>query len=231
MNIVPTVMIKNEEAWIRDVLAPLVGLFDHVIVTDTGSTDSTLDILDVWEERYYPKMIVSRMGTQTPRGLSETRRAQNVQARQVGYEYSLLVDGDEIYSRRGLESILATPIPEGTLLGYTAALSIDIDEEGRFWELADLYSRQALTRTDVLWHGDYPFEAPAVYATKEGTAHSIYFPTPPDDRYHYVHVHRLTRSPQDDQVRMRLQKQKLFSLQAVEIPRTLPFDLEAWRAA
>ena len=48
MNIVPVLLVMNEEVWIKRILTALTHVFPHVIVSDTGSTDATvIEILQV----------------------------------------------------------------------------------------------------------------------------------------------------------------------------------------
>jgi len=225
VNLVPTVMIKNEELWIEDVLKPLSEVFDRILVADTGSIDRTVEIV-----RSFSNADLSLEGNQIPSGLTHVRQKLTHRARELGYSHFLLVDGDELYNRAGLRSILEQSDFSKVFGGYTSMTSLDADDDGQLWELDDQFSRLAVHPTTTTWRGDYPFELPDVFENPKKYPW-VYYTTPNGQGYHGVHLHRLERSSQDDQVVYRTAKRFQFCMQdKPQIQRRDRFDLDRWRA-
>lgn len=222
MRMAPVVMVKNEEYWLARVLRPLVSQFGIVIVGDTGSTDRTRD-----EAAGVAGVELLELGPLDAPALGQARRTLGRRALELGYDWMIMVDGDEVYHPAALAQIAAAPVPEGGLLGFTAMVSLDPDDDGTMWELADLFNRAAVMRSDATWQGEYPFESPVVFGQPEGF---FYYAAPPGMRYHGVHVHRFQRSPHDDAVMYRRQKQFQFAMQDAVVPRVERFDPTGWWA-
>jgi glycosyltransferase involved in cell wall biosynthesis len=220
-DLAPVVLVKNEETWIARVLRPLVAQFGLAIVGDTGSTDRTRD-----EAGSVPGVELLELGPMSAPELGQARRTLGRRALELGRQWIMQVDGDELYHPAALAWIAERPMPAGKRLGYTAMLTIDLDEEtGEYWELDDLFSRAAVMEAGVAWAGDYPFEAPVSFGDPAGF---FYWDTPAGLRYHALHLHRLQRSPHDDAVLLRQQKQHQFSMIDRQVPRTRPLDAAGW---
>ena len=222
MNIIPITMVKNEERFIAAVLQPLVDVFGAAVLGDTGSTDNTVKIAEGIKG-----VDILQLGPQTPEKLGLVRKTLSDWAALLGAEWIMVVDGDELYSREALLSIKNAEMPTGAELGFTLMLSIDEDEQGNFWELADLFSRACINRADVGWKGVYPFEAPEVWLSGKNRYH--YFEVPAGLPYHGVHLHRLRRSGSDSEVYIRQQKQKQFCMRDIQVARRGHFDMTKWQ--
>ena len=217
MNIVPALMIRNEEYYIREVITPLVDIFGRVLVCDTGSEDRTLSIL-----ASIPNVMVVQFGKQSPRGLTEVRRDMMRLCANIGASHVLLVDGDELYSRDALRLIRDYLIPADGVTGFTAMLTLDPDESGNLWEMNDPFTRHCLLPVDDIWNGEYPYDVPSSYADPSGY---FYYPHFPNGRYHAVHLHRLQRSSLDANTILRREKQFQFGLQNLpNIVKTIPYS-------
>lgn len=223
MSIAPIIMVRNEERFIQVVLQPLVDVFGLAIVGDTGSTDDTTALaLSV------PGVHLVQLGVLGPRELGRAREELCRQAARLGAQWALQVDGDELYSRAALRAIQAQPMPAGRELGFTVMISVDEDQDtGALWELDDFFNRAALYPVTARQMGEYPFEAPEQWLQGESVWH--YFDLPAGLRYHAVHLHRLQRSRHDAEVYRRQEKRFQFAMRERQVPRTRPFDLDAWR--
>jgi len=220
-HVAPILMVKNEALWIEHVLRPLTAVFPQVFVGDTGSTDGTDRIAADTEG-----VLVIQYGKKNAAELGQIRYRVARHAMEYGKKYAWLVDGDQLYSEAAMRWVLDQPWPEGRFLGFVTMISLDVDEGGKLWEMADAFSYPPIYSINEKWHGDYPFEVPLAF-DEPGLYH--YFTAPPDLRYHAVHLHRLQRSPHDGGVIGRVQKQKQFCLADKPIPRTVPFNLDSWR--
>lgn len=222
MIIIPVVLCKNEEVWIEHVLSPLVAVFPHVIVTDTGSTDSTVAIVNGMRENGANILLVTHPSV-TPKGLSRCRQDMQEQAKDLfDATHIFLVDGDELYPKKYLQFIHDFPMPENALSGFTWGKEIRELENGELWYLKyhgdDVgLNRQAIISVDSKWNGEYPFESPSTY--DPGNPLNYYWKSP-DPTYHFFHLHQTTRSTRDQDVYIRMQKKNQLSLQ--ETPEISP---------
>ena len=222
-DIIPTVLVKNEERYIGRVLSALSAVFETVLLGDTGSTDATREIA-----RAVPRVQVIEFGPVSTRAFTEARRELGKQVAMCGATWQFLCDGDELYCAATLRGIVAQGMPPGKQAGFTDLRSLDADDQGGLWEINDGYTRLAMLPAGVRWKGDYPFDIPLVFDSPE-LYH--YFSAVPGYRYHGLHLHRLVRSGQDDSVMFRKDKQMLFSMMVREdVARVCPFDLAAWDA-
>lgn len=218
--IIPTVMVKNEAYHIQAVLRPLVAVFGTVLVGDTGSTDDTAALAESVGAQVY------HLGPKDARGLTDTRRRLGQEAGLRGARWQLQCDGDELYNVAGLTVVRDTPLPEGASCGFTSVVTLDPDESGQVWELADQFCRLAVLPVNCKWGGDYPFDSPDCFARHQGF---FYYPLPAGQRMHAVHLHRFTRSPRDDEVLIRNHKRTQFAMRDAVVPRTVIFDLAVWK--
>lgn len=220
MKIIPVIMVRNEEIYIQQVLAPLATAFEHVLLADTGSNDTTVDIA----ERISNVQIVE-YGLCNPEQLTDVRRDLGKRAVALGADMQFLVDGDELYSLAAAQQIAGYEYPANARTVFTTMVTLDLDENNQLWELDDRFSRQALLPANDVWHGIYPFDTPSSFDHPSGF---FYLPEPPNQKYHAVHLHRLIRSRYDKEVLMRDEKRYKFSLQDKRVPRTVPFDMPSW---
>lgn len=219
LDVLPVVMVRNEERFIAQVLRPLVAVFGTAIVADTGSTDETVTLARAVGATVY------EVGRQDLPGLTQTRKRLGQEVWRRGVPWQFLVDGDELYAESALRQIAQVTLPAGTSCAFTSMLSLDEDLDGAVWELQDQFSRCAIFPADAKWGGTYPFDSPDAFSRPQGF---FYYDAPAGLRYHGVHLHRLRRSRRDDEVALRVAKQKQFCLQNLTVPRGARFDLEAW---
>lgn len=213
MKIVPVLLIKNEEVWIKRVVSALTTVFENVIVTDTGSTDTTISQL-----RGMDRVLLWEVGTQTAQGLTAHRQSMSDDAKKIfGATHIFLVDGDELYPTSYLRAIAGLPMPDNALSGFTTGIEVGQAENDELWFYGINGNDVTLNRQSIIpvtshWSGVYPFESPDSY--KPGSPLNHYFPVPPNT-YGFYHLHHTTRSTADEDVYLRSQKRHQFSLRNV----------------
>ena len=191
--ITPAIFCKNEEYWMHYVLRDLIKCFDNIVVLDTGSTDSTLDILrntdriTLIEEHYgdNPKLIGN--SPNVLRGLVDT-------------DWMLLVAGDEIWLEPQLLDLieLVAKIPSNKTVGMATGRNIGF-RDGKFFEFAGM-SADRLFRKSVIWDKvDYPDESHGLHSRLD-RGEVEYLPV------NYWHVRDLQRSSQDESTYYRSKK-------------------------
>jgi len=219
--IVPVLLVKNEEVWIRRILTALANVFPHIIVSDTGSTDSTIDeIIQV------PNIHLIRTARSLlPNELTRQRQYMQDEAKRLfGASHIFLVDGDELYPTKYLQYIADNPMPDNSLSGFTSGIECGELENGEIWFYGNKgalvgLNRQAIIPVDSHWKGEYPFESPDCY--EPGSPLNHYFPIP-DGLQGFYHLHHTRRSRFDADVYLRAEKKDQFSLRAA--PELQPYQ-------
>lgn len=216
MNIVPVLLIKNEEIWIRRIVSALANVFPHIIVSDTGSTDNTIQEIETISQ----VTLYSFTNVDAHR-LTELRQFMQDRAKDLfDATHIFLVDGDELYPTSYLKYIAENPMPDNSPSGFTSGTEICEMENGELWYYHVGLNRQAIIPVDSKWRGVYPFESPNCY--EPGNPLNHYFPIPQGLKGFY-HLHHTRRSRFDGDVYLRSEKKDHFSMRAA--PEIQPQEL------
>lgn len=221
MRLIPIIMCRNEQFHIAEVLVSLFAVFPEIILGDTGSTDDTVkEALRVCIEPSNKGLHLMQFGQLDAVGLGQARAEMCVEAISRGYNYVLQCDADELYYPKALEGLIGMPLPGGKRLGFTRMVTIEPDKSGQMWMMSDWFWRAAVFPATDRWHGDYPFETPESFDLGSAVYH--YYEPPKDTLVHGLHLHRLQRSPKDDEVMFRNEKRFQFSFQNQVHHRVMP---------
>ena len=100
-EIVPLILVKNDEYWLPYCLKSVSGWFDRYVIYDVGSTDRTKDIINwfVDREKKQADFFVRFLPHVDPMVQGAFRNSMIAEARS---EFYLILDGDEIYSDSSL---------------------------------------------------------------------------------------------------------------------------------
>lgn len=203
--LVPIMVCKNEEIWIGRVLSALVSVFPHVVVADTGSTDSTREQI-----AKVPNVHLLSFENLSPADVGLCRgEIQKVAREQYGAERVFLVDADELYPIKYLRFIADNPMPVDAPGGFTAGVECTELPNGECWLYDVGCNRHAIFSADSKWSGVYPFESPDSYLP--GNPKNHYWQSP-DPSYRFFHLHQMRRSSKDEDVYMRMKKKYQFGL-------------------
>lgn len=119
-------ILKNEDQWVWYALQSILPYADEILVTDTGSTDKTLDII---KSIASPKIKFTQVPTSSA---SDVTRVREDQLKETKTPWVWIVDGDEVYPKITAEECVAA--------------ARDSQYEGvvvrRFDLLGDIYHRQ-----------------------------------------------------------------------------------------
>jgi len=110
------VVIRNEDIWIWYVIQAVLPYFDKILITDTGSEDHTLEILDTIKSDkiqliHKPKLT----GLEFQAAFNKYR---NEQIEMTETPWWFLLDGDECFSSQGIKEMiekLPSIIPQWTV--------------------------------------------------------------------------------------------------------------------
>ncbi len=128
-GITANMVVKNEDIWIWFALNSILPYVDQVLVTDTGSSDQTVKIIQSIRS---PKIVFTETPANSASQVTDIRQAQ---LEQTKTPWAWIVDGDEIYpNSTAKECIDATRVDkyEGILVR-------------RYDLLGDIYHRQIET--------------------------------------------------------------------------------------
>jgi len=120
MKISLCLLVKDEERTIEDCLAPIHDLFDEILVTDTGSTDRTCELLR------------ERFGVTPDHGSLEERQcfakfeARNRLIERARHPWILFLDADERLGRDEAAALLDAP-DHPAVSGYFCAWDTYVD--------------------------------------------------------------------------------------------------------
>lgn len=118
-------MVKNEDQWVRYSLLSILPYVDTVLVTDTGSTDHTLEAI---KSIASPKIILTETRVNTPEGVTRIREDQ---LKNTKTDWFWVVDGDEVYPEETAREVVRAT--QGVFEGIVVR---------RFDLLGDIYHRQ-----------------------------------------------------------------------------------------
>lgn len=213
-------MIQNEEFWIGHILTVLQKYMHHILVFDTGSTDSTVQIA-----KQFSYVTLVEKGKLDPQELIACR---NEMMEMTETPWVLHVDGDEFYPELSIATLLTSEMPVGKKLGLVHFL--DVGWDGKNFRAYPRFNRAAILAQEARYSDDefgrgYPFETPDLFQNNE-LFHYL------GDRVLGYHLHHLSRSSRDQDVYLRNQKRHQFSMQDKDYPLgeilKIPFGESKW---
>lgn len=125
-NITVHMIVKNEDQWVWFALQSVLPFADQILLSDTGSTDKTLDIIKSISS---PKIHFSQVIANTAQDITAARTAQ---LKQTKTPWIWVVDGDEIYPETTAKECISA-IESGKYEGILVR---------RYDLLGDIYHRQ-----------------------------------------------------------------------------------------
>ena len=209
-SITPALHVRNEQYWIHYVLRDLFSIFGRAVMIDTGSTDDTVGIAKHLARAMNADLtlIEENMGSDALRIGNCPNRLREM----INTPWMLLVDGDEIWRERELDSLCAQVaiLPAGTEVIMFNGRNL-LAQNGQLME-RDGFWADRLFGQEVRWHlrRDYPFQS---HGLEERDARNAVFRASPG--VFFWHVRHLSRSPKDEDAFFRTTKKHYFAVQEV----------------
>lgn len=99
-TIVAHCLVCNEERFIWYAIKSVIDHVDQIIVWDTGSEDNTLAIIESIKS---PKIVLLRKPKVDQNGHTKYREQMLAQSIKDGYDWLLILDGDEIWPKKSIQ--------------------------------------------------------------------------------------------------------------------------------
>ncbi len=96
-------IVKNEENFIKFSIESVINFVDILIVFDTGSTDSTVDIVKELSVKYHGKIIFEEKGPQDKKNHTNLRQEM---LERTNTDWFMMLDGDEVWTDRGMQEAI-----------------------------------------------------------------------------------------------------------------------------
>lgn len=173
-EIVPLVLVQNDEYFLPYSLASIKGHFGRIIIYDVGSTDSTPEIIDQFTEENskHTDILVRHLPDCDPKVQLCFRNSMIADARS---EFYYILDGDEVYDERSVQNIkdsYSTMVREyefeGKIYGVVRRVEILDDLMTAHGVGFFLPHHRAYHRT-AIWMGTHPGERP--YYLQNSSSH------------------------------------------------------------
>lgn len=200
-------IVKNEENWVWYAINSVLNFVDKIIVYDTGSNDRTVEIIKSIKS---PKIEFEEKGSVTSKQLVELR---NEQIAQTKTDWFMLLDGDEVWPKDSLISLLkiikSASNDKMAVVVRTRNCVGDIfhflpESRGEYQLLGmkgHLNIRVFRKSPDFKWVGTYPLEA---YSDNNGPINNQDSKLILLDKY-YWHLTHLKRSSVDNKKKRKLE--------------------------
>lgn len=102
MRLTAHCIVKNEERFCGYAIRSLIDHVDQVLVFDTGSTDGTVEVLKKLQREYPDKIVLEEKGEADKKRHTALR---NEMIERTKTEWFVVLDGDEVWTQRGIEEI------------------------------------------------------------------------------------------------------------------------------
>ena len=206
-NLVPVILVSNEEYWLPFVLRSIMGKFPRYVIYDVGSEDKTRDIIDwfIQEEQDRAELFV-RYLPMVERSVQGTFR--NSMIAEACADNYIIIDGDEVWSDLG---DIANWFQMDTPYGVCRRKEMNYDLTHQYSELR---THHRLYSKDTFWLGNHPGEEPGIDQNRDTETH---FP-------HLVvhHFHNTLRSSTEAKALKRMERKSQKTYHPGEL---VPFNL------
>ena len=216
-GLTPTILAMNDIFWLPYALESLRGKFNRYVIYDAGSEDGTDNVIDWFVETEDAEFFVRKLPFAVPSIQGCYRNSMLVEAES---EWSFMVDCDEVYHPRSLDSlrsqfglINSLDVP---LYGVVKRVEMSTDLTHKYSEIR---THHRLYRRNAYFKGNHPGEVPAV---KQGGKNEFHFCEGLDEKITCWHFHNALRSPLEGSVPKRLDRKAQGTYHPGDLE---PFDL------
>jgi glycosyltransferase involved in cell wall biosynthesis len=105
MTVTAQTIVRNDDIFVGYAIQSAIDYVDQVIVFDTGSTDQTANVVEALAARYPAKIVLERKG---PSDKARHTRLRQEMLDRTTTEWFLILDGDEVWTRRAMAEAIGT---------------------------------------------------------------------------------------------------------------------------
>jgi len=197
-------IVRNDENFVYFAIESVINYVDYVIVFDTGSTDTTEQVVKKLVEKYPDKITFKQKGIQTKASHTDLRQEM---LEMTTTDWFMILDGDEVWTERGIKEIVETiqkPDAHHWMIAPYYLCVGDVyhtyykEKYEPWYGKTGFYTPRVIKMNpDIEWRGDY--ELDTLYY--KSTGKHVYTN---DDMYFlkskFWHLTHLARSNDDDKV-------------------------------
>jgi glycosyltransferase involved in cell wall biosynthesis len=103
MSLTVHCLVRNEEKFVGYAIRSVVDYADQILVFDTGSTDKTVEKINELKREYPQKIVFEEKGLCDKLGHTKLREEM---LRRTKTDWFMILDGDEIWTKRGMEEVV-----------------------------------------------------------------------------------------------------------------------------
>lgn len=96
-------IVKNEDRYIWFAIKSVIDYLDKILIWDTGSTDNTVNIINLLQKEYPDKIDFKRIGPVDAIGLTKARQRMLDETKS---DWLLILDGDEVWWEKGIKEAI-----------------------------------------------------------------------------------------------------------------------------
>ncbi len=106
-------IVKNEGRYLWFAINSVVNYLDKILIYDTGSTDDTVKIIHLLQNKYPNKILFQEMGSVDAKGLAKLRQRMLDETKS---DWLLILDGDEVWWKKSIEETITKIKQHGEIL-------------------------------------------------------------------------------------------------------------------
>lgn len=215
-------LVKNEDCYLFFALMSAINYLDKILVWDTGSSDSTVEIIKYLQKKFPKKITFKEYGEVDENQFTKVRQKMLDQTQS---DWLFLLDGDEVWWRRSINKIVETIHKVGEELDLIVNPTINLvgdiyhfqEEEAGNYEILGKrghFNIRAINRKIPGLHVKRPygqegyFDGEGKHIQKRDSKRIIFLDTP---YLHFTHLRRSSVANGDQQV-MQRSKKNIFEL-------------------
>lgn len=165
-EVVPCILVSNDDYWLPYALKAVEHKFSRYVIYDVGSKDRTLEVIEAFEEDHKENhdLYIRRLPMVPKNVQGAFRNSMIAEARS---EWYLILDGDEVYSEKGVQAIQDAYYElqreyelNGKIYGVVRRVEILDDLDRAYGIDPNPLPHHRFYHRTAIWSGSHPGEVP-----------------------------------------------------------------------